>query len=618
VGPNGAGKSTLLCALNIFFRETGAATTDLQSLSIEDFHQKNAEDPVTVTLTFTDLNQEAQDDFKDYFRQGKLVVSAKAVFNPALGRAEVRQYGERLGMDAFKPFFKALGDNASAKDLKELYAQLRAMIPALPNATTKDAMAQALREYEADRPNECQLIPSEDQFYGVSRGSNRLQKYIQWVYVPAVKDATQEQAEAKNTALGKLLARTVRAKVNFEEAVNKLLSETREKYEAILGGNQAALDGISSSLCTRLAQWAHPDAVLKLTWQQDPSKSVRVEEPFAKIIAGEGDFEGELARFGHGFQRSYLLALLQELAGSDDANAPLLLLGCEEPELYQHPPQARHLAGVLADLSKGNAQIVVTTHSPYFIQGEHFEKVRMIRKDPISKSSSVRRLTQQEIADRYAGATGEAAPALSASMAKLVQALQPAINEMFFTQRLVLVEGLEDAAYVMAWLTLTDRLVAFRRAGCHIVSTNGKSEMIKPLIIAQGMEIPVFCVFDCDGDKTGDAGKKQRHERDNRALLRLLGGNEAVPFPAATVWDARYVCWATDIGGAVENDLTASLGGPGFEQVRNQAHAMYGNDGGLKKATMLIASKLALARDAGGQCASLNTLCERILAFGAS
>lgn len=289
VGPNGAGKSTLLCALNIFFRETGAATTDLQSLSIEDFHQKNAEDPVTVTLTFTDLNQEAQDDFKDYFRQGKLVVSAKAVFNPALGRAEVRQYGERLGMDAFKPFFKALGDNASAKDLKELYAQLRAMIPALPNAATKDAMAQALREYEADRPNECQLIPSEDQFYGVSRGSNRLQKYIQWVYVPAVKDATQEQAEAKNTALGKLLARTVRAKVNFEEAVSKLLSETREKYEAILGGNQAALDGISSSLCTRLAQWAHPDAVLKLTWQQDPSKSVRVEEPFAKIIAGEGD-----------------------------------------------------------------------------------------------------------------------------------------------------------------------------------------------------------------------------------------------------------------------------------------------------------------------------------------
>jgi len=47
---------------------------------------------------------------------------------------------------------------------------------------------------------------------------------------------------------------------------------------------------------------------------------------------------------GHGLQRSYLLALLQELAGSEAPNAPTLILGCEEPELYQHPPQARHLA----------------------------------------------------------------------------------------------------------------------------------------------------------------------------------------------------------------------------------------------------------------------------------
>ena len=61
-------------------------------------------------------------------------------------------------------------------------------------------MVTALRDFEAARPEECELIPSEDQFYGFSRGANRLAKHVQWVYVPAVKEATSEQVEARNSA----------------------------------------------------------------------------------------------------------------------------------------------------------------------------------------------------------------------------------------------------------------------------------------------------------------------------------------------------------------------------------------------------------------------------------
>jgi hypothetical protein len=65
-------------------------------------------------------------------------------------------------------------------------------------------------------PEQCVPIESEDQFYGVSRGKNKLDKYIQWVFIPAVKDAASEQLEARNTALGRLLERTVRSKVSLE------------------------------------------------------------------------------------------------------------------------------------------------------------------------------------------------------------------------------------------------------------------------------------------------------------------------------------------------------------------------------------------------------------------
>ena len=105
---------------------------------------------------------------------------------------------------------------------------------------------------------------------------------MQWIYVPAVKDATTEDTEAKNTALGKILARTVRAKVTFDEEVEQLREEALAKYQKLLESQQSALDEISKSLTTRLNQWAHPEARARLTWTADPRKSVQVEEPIAR------------------------------------------------------------------------------------------------------------------------------------------------------------------------------------------------------------------------------------------------------------------------------------------------------------------------------------------------
>lgn len=103
VGPNGAGKSTILTALNVFFRESENLPTDLSQLAEEDFHCRKTGNPIRVTLTFGGLNDEAQDDFSDYVRQGQLVVSAVATFDAQSGKAQVKQYGQRLGIAAFAP-----------------------------------------------------------------------------------------------------------------------------------------------------------------------------------------------------------------------------------------------------------------------------------------------------------------------------------------------------------------------------------------------------------------------------------------------------------------------------------------------------------------------------------
>jgi putative ATP-dependent endonuclease of OLD family len=615
VGANGSGKSTVLCALNILFQETDNGSINVHTQSREDFCQCDVNAPIEITATFSDLSEEAKEDLKDYVRQDQLVISAIANFDVAANKANVRRFGQRLGMSAFAPFFKAYGDNAKAADLKTIYSTLRSQFTDLPAPGPKDAMAEALRAYEASRPNDCELNLSDDLFYGVSGGADRLDRYVQWVFVPAMKNATDEQIGSKDTALGKLLARTVRAKAQFESSVKSLLDETRGKYQQILDDNQSALNGISTNLKTRLAEWAHPDASLRLAWQQDPTKSVRVEEPFAKIIAGEANFEGELVRFGHGFQRSYLLALLQELASSNDEKSPRLILGCEEPELYQHPPQSRHLAAVFSKLAKGNSQIVVSTHSPHFISGEYFECVRVVRKDIATRCTGVRRLTYNQIAAKCAEITNEPPRQRSALLVKVHQSLQPVLNEMFFTSHLILVEGLEDIAYLHSWLVLTEKWDAFRRTGCHIVPTSGKSEMLRPAIIAHGFEIPVFVIFDGDRNVTRDDWRRA-HARDNVALLRFFGENATEPFPNSAVWGNNLVMWPENIGSSVQSDLVASLGEAEFGAIKNAACSEFDNEGKLNKTTLYIGQLLTLAKEKGAVCPSLDRLAGSVLAFG--
>ncbi|MET4218505.1 hypothetical protein ABIB00_003723 [Bradyrhizobium sp. LB14.3] len=54
------------CALNIFFRQTEEAPTNLMELEAEDFRNGTLQ-PVEITLTFHDLKPEAQADFSEYY-----------------------------------------------------------------------------------------------------------------------------------------------------------------------------------------------------------------------------------------------------------------------------------------------------------------------------------------------------------------------------------------------------------------------------------------------------------------------------------------------------------------------------------------------------------------------
>ena len=475
-------------------------------------------------------------------------------------------------------------------------------------------MIDCLHGYEDAHESECNLIPSENQFYGFSRGKNLLEKYVQWIFVPAVKDATVEQLEARKTALGLLLERTVRARISFAQPSSEIREKAIAEYQKMLADRESELSSLSESLTIKFQDWAHPEAMIQLKWRTDADGAVKLNDPLAEVLTGEGSFVGQLTRFGHGLQRSFLITLLQELAGVSDATTPTLVLACEEPELFQHPPQIRHLASVFQRLTNTGAQVLVCTHSPLFVRGEGFEDIRLVSRNATTSEATVNAVRFADLSKAIAAAKGEKPVTPTKSAMKVAQGLQPSLNEMFFTAVLILVEGIEDAAYINSHLALSDQWDEFRRLGCHVVAVGGKCCMIQPLAIAGLLHIPTFAIFDGDADKCAKADAKAQNEGQNDTLMALAGFPEQKPgIPTVTLWNECVTVWHEDFRRSLINDIGLEKWTELHSTVQKQLKLHDISD--LHKNLAFIGELLATAWDMGVEFPSLERVCKAILDF---
>lgn len=609
VGPNGAGKSTVLMALNVFFRNT-EAPTNIITLIDEDFHNRNTSVPIIITATFCELSADAKLDLKAYVRQDELIVSAKAIWDEDSQTAEVKQYGSRQVILDFAPYFAAYDAGGKAPELKSIFQSIRSKYTDVAQATAKDAMRDALRDYEEAHQELCKELESQNQFYGWTKGSGLLSRYCQWVYLPAVKDPSDEQDEQKNSSLGKLLSRTIRSEIDFSESVNELHREASTKYEALLIEQNSVLGALQNKIQDSLREWSHPGANVNLEWFFDDKKSVTITDPFARATVGEGNFIGELVRAGHGMQRSFLIALLQVLADIEGESSPSLILGFEEPELYQHPPQAKHLSWLLEELSKNDNQIIITTHSPYFVSSKGYENIRLIRWFSDSSTSKISQVGYEQLCSSIASALKCNPQAPTELMASVEQIMQPSQCELFFCKVPILVEGPEDVAFISAYISFTNKWADFRRFGCHFVVSGGKTSMSRPLVIAQHLGLPVFIIFDGDCDKAVGTNEAE-HRRDNGCLLNLMGNSsdQIITEPLIT---ESLVMWHTRILDVMREDV----GSDTWDTVEQEVRNVYKLQSGVKrKNPLLIAAVVERLLESGNELKFLEKLTTSLFLF---
>jgi len=568
VGANGTGKSSFLMAIDLFY----SASPRIDS---EDYYDRDTSREIVIAITFKNLSEDARERFSSYMQGETLTV--ERVFPWLGGKFSSNYHGASLQNDDFAPIRAA----AAAKEKKEAYEEMRKTpeYSDLPQWKNQNDAMTALKDWEAANQEKCVRQRDDGQFFGFKEvGKGYLGKFTRFLFIPAVRDASEDAAEGRGSVLTGLMDLVVRSVLANKEEVKKLREETQIQYEEIMNPSKLEeLNTLAMQLTETLKTFV-PDAVVDLSWL--PLEDVNIPMPKADIKLIEDGYSAAVSRTGHGLQRAFILTMLQHLAvaqksvitkaepgeppkkSEEKIGLPNLILAIEEPELYQHPNRQRHLAKIFLQLASGmtpgvaeRTQIIYGTHSPLFVGIDRIDQIRLLRKEsgPTDKPkiTKIVRTTLNQIAEIVWKADGE--PAHQYTGATLVPRLQaimtPWMSEGFFADVVVLVEGEDDRAAILGTAKALGH--DLDSMGFSVIPCGGKTNIDRPAAIFRQLGIPVYLIWD------GDEGEDAKPE-DNHRLLRLMG-QEVQDWPCQ-VHD-NYACFPKNM----ETTLREEIGPEDFD-----------------------------------------------------
>ena len=619
VGPNGSGKSSFLRALELFY----AGSVNLDQ---DDFYNRDIEREMIITIVYSKLTADALGKFSRYVQDG--ILSIERVITFSNGKFTATYHGSRLQCSEFV----LIRSVVSAKEKKEKYNKIRsqAQFEALPDWKNTDQAQKELENWEKKNPANLERIRDDGQFFGFTEvAQGYLGKYTRLLFISAVRDVSVDAEDKRGSVLTDLMDLVVRNVLANKDEVNKLNKDTQTRYEEILDPSKLSeLKSLSTSLNKTLKTFV-PDASVNLLWQPLEQISIPMPKADAKLV--EDEFESSIERTGHGLQRAFIFTLLQHLelaqykVSSENTyeegtarhgsvvEMPNLILAIEEPELYQHPNRQRHLSKILLQFTTGptpgvaeKTQILYATHSPFFVGIDRINNIRLIRKVSagrnMPKMSRVVRTSLDTIAELLWKADGERGEKYNEStlIPRLQSIMSPWMSEGFFANVVVLVEGEDDRAAILAMAQ--HKGSDLESMGISVIPCNGKTNIDRPALIFRELGIDTYLIW--DSDKNGNNAKPE----DNHRLLRILG-EKTSDWPSG-VFDS-YSCFEKDL----DDTLTSEFGEGHFKKYLKgcQDELRIPKEKHAKKNPVVIEKILKKAEESGLCCKTLEAIIDKIL-----
>ena len=301
--------------------------------------------------------------------------------------------------------------------------------------------------------------------------------------------------------------------------------------------------------------------------------SLKPQFPKIEVGISDGSVSTPVGLQGHGLQRTLLLSALTVLSRSSrpQQGSGHMFLAIEEPELFQHPTQARAFASVLRELAAedGAVQVAYATHSPYFIEPTFFDQLRRVTNRRSAgaawSSTSIAVATMNDVTRELDTFVDE-----KSVQRRWSQACMKYLPEALFADAVILVEGEEDAAVLQGLGERTNELAV---QGITVASVSGKGNMLLPFAILRLLGIASLMVVDNDSGCRTRMERNHREEvkileteaehiRMNRALCRFVGAEEE-DFPVGAV--SSELAFVPD---TLESLLASEL--PGWDLTRRQ------------------------------------------------
>ncbi len=568
VGRNGTGKSSFLRAMEMFYDPKAA-------VSAEDFYAEDTSKDIEIAVTFTDLGTQEKSLFAPYLDGNDLTVVR--VFTLS-GKKSGTYHGMRLQNADFTPVRNAGGKREILAQYKEMREQ--STYSALPVVRNADEALEAMRQWETANSSSCTKQRDDGQFFGFTEvGNGYLGRHTRFIPIPAVRDASGDATEGKGSCVTELMDLVVRRTLSSRKEFVKLKDDTQKQYREIMDpAKLTELSGLQTQLSETLRYYA-PEANVSMEW----AKLVDIDFPLPKVEVKlhEDGYKSSVQRTGHGLQRAFILTMLQHLVAAKgvetateegfaseaeipeqgEPQLPCLVLAIEEPELYQHPSRQRHMAAVLLKLSQGaipgvakKTQVLYSTHSPLFVGLDRFEQIRLLRKtDHAAGKPRVTKAVKAElgaVAEELWTAGGKQGSKFTANTLRprLQAVMTPWVNEGFFADVAVLVEGEDDRAAILGVAVSMGH--NFDSDGISVIPCMGKNNLDRPLVIFRRLGIPVYVIWD------GDNGETDAKPEDNHRLLRLVGqSDEDWPCGAKD----RHACFKVKLETTLEEEIGKDL-----------------------------------------------------------
>ncbi|NTU74144.1 AAA family ATPase [Candidatus Roizmanbacteria bacterium] len=192
-------------------------------------------------------------------------------------------------------------------------------------------------------------------------------------------------------------------------------------------------------------------------------------------------FKSLLTDKGSGIQSAVVINLFSYYCHTFHNNTSLLVI--EEPELYLHPQARRALAQKLENFiglkpDKEN-QVIVTTHSSEFIAADKCNGITIVRKE--NGETKAKHYNFKGIDPK-----------------ELKTLLKSENNEMFFADKVILVEGAEKYLMPIIADIVTNERNALDNKNISVIRAGGKHEFPKYMKILKECQIDYYILADRD------------------------------------------------------------------------------------------------------------------------